>query len=424
MSNGAYAYQETLKVDTSDSRVINGSSTSTVLVYPGELNSQYGWSTITTFDVGGDISLFNGKLDITGDYYIRRNLDMIVEGDALASTFGSKSAKGNYADSSTYGWEIMVNYNNSFMVGSKRMNLGLRAGLADNWTIIDRFEGNADGKIWKAGGTNYKGQRLGEIWGFKVNPDCPIFQNQEQIDNAFGEGVAWKSSFMRNHDTGAGKNSALPGELWILDLNGDNDITKGSETLADPGDMTIIGNMYGRYNFTFGFDIDYANWFVSATFNGLGKKDIPLPGNHLLYSGYRYSYNPMTKWLVNNSWTEDNPNAFMPALSIPQADNEQRTWLGSKNFNQWSQKVTRNPIDRYLINAAFINLQNIQIGYNIPKKLLSKINLAAAKVYFSGENLWNWSPMYKTYGRDFDVATLGYGGDDYNFGVDWWQSYV
>ena len=30
--------------------------------------------------------------------------------------------------------------------------------------------------------------------------------------------------------------------------------------------------------------------------------------------------------------------------------------------------------------------------------------------------------MYKIYGRDFDVSTLGYGGDDYNFGVDWWST--
>ena len=101
MSNGAYAYQETLGYDSSSSRVIDGISPVPYVLYPGELNSQYGWSTIKTFDVGGDLSFLNGKLDITGDYYVRRNLNMIVEGDKLASTFGSESAKGNYADSST-----------------------------------------------------------------------------------------------------------------------------------------------------------------------------------------------------------------------------------------------------------------------------------------------------------------------------------
>ena len=422
MSNGAYAYQETLGYDSSSSRVIDGISPVPYVLYPGELNSQYGWSTIKTFDVGGDLSFLNGKLDITGDYYVRRNLNMIVEGDKLASTFGSDSAKGNYADSSTYGWEVMVNYNNSFMVGSRRMNLGLRAGLADNYTVIDRYEGNSAGLIWQNGGSTYEGQVLGEIWGFRVNPDCPIFQTQEQIDNAFGQGVKWKSTFMVNHDNKDYKNTAKPGDIWIIDLNDDQDITKGASTLEDHGDLDIIGNMYGRYNFTFGFDIDYAGFFLSATFNGLGKKDLPLSGSHLMYSGYRYSYNPLTKWLVNNSWTEENTGAFMPHLSMPNADNEQRTWLGAKNMNQWSQKVTRNPIDRYLINGAYVNMQNVQFGYNIPKKVLSKINLAAAKIYFSGENLWNWSPMYKIYGRDFDVSTLGYGGDDYNFGVDWWST--
>ena len=426
MSNGAYAYQETLGVDTSNSLVINGTSPVTVLEYPGELNSQYGWSTIKTFDVGGDISFLNGALDITGDYYIRRNLGMIVEGDMLASTFGSTSAKGNYADSSTYGWEVMVNYNKSFMVGSRRMNLGLRAGLADNYTVIDRYEGNSTGEIWKSGGSTYKGQVLGEIWGFRVNPDCPIFQNQEQINTAFrdkdGNAIPYKSSIMKNHDPDALAYSALPGDLWILDLDGNGDITRGAKTLEDHGDMEIIGNMYARYNFTFGFDIDYANWFASATFNGIGKKDIPIPGTHLLYSGYNYSYNPITKWAVANAWTEDNPDAFMPKLCRTNGSGDNRNWLGSKTVNQWSQKVNANPIDRYLINAAYVNLQNVQVGYNIPKKVLSKINLAAAKVYFSGENLWNWSPFYKTYGRDFDIATMGYGGDDAQFGVDWWST--
>jgi hypothetical protein len=76
-----------------------------------------------------------------------------------------------------------------------------------------------------------------------------------------------------------------------------------------------------------------------------------------------------------------------------------------------------------LQNIAYIRLKNLQIGYNFPKKWLSKVKMQNARLYITGENLWSWSPLYK-HTHDFDVTntagsdpdlTSGTSGDNYSY---------
>ena len=71
------------------------------------------------------------------------------------------------------------------MMAGRPFGVGLRVGLADNYTIVDEYPGDENNQV-SASSSHYKGERLGEIWGYHVNPDCPIFQTEEQIANAFG----------------------------------------------------------------------------------------------------------------------------------------------------------------------------------------------------------------------------------------------
>jgi hypothetical protein len=81
------------------------------------------------------------------------------------------------------------------------------------------------------------------------------------------------------------------------------------------------------------------------------------------------------------------------------------------------------PQTKYLQNIAYLRLKNIQIGYNLPVSLISRFGAKGLKVYFSGENLLTWSPLYKIT-RDLDVEntgpsdqlfTSGNAGDGYNY---------
>jgi len=58
---------------------------------------------------------------------------------------------------------------------------------------------------------------------------------------------------------------------------------------------------------------------------------------------------------------------------------------------------------RYLQNVAYLRMKNIQVGYNLPSKWISHIGALSLRVYFSGENLFTYSPMYKIVKNTIDV---------------------
>ena len=179
-----YTYLETFGLSTfgtgsgDAARYLFGQAKLRYTSLPGQIPDNIGWETSKTFDVGLDAGFLNGRLNLTADYYIRKTVDMYTVGPTLPDTFGATAPKGNYADMSTYGYEIALSYNDSFKLAGKPFNFGIKATLADYYSIIDRYN-NASRKL----SDYYEGQRLGEIWGFVCNG---LFQSQAEIDAAFG----------------------------------------------------------------------------------------------------------------------------------------------------------------------------------------------------------------------------------------------
>jgi len=410
-SAGAYATETTFDIkDYTDKKVINGNSLVNYLEYPGEIKSQYTWSVVKTTNFGTDIAFLNNKLDISADYYIRRNTNMLAPGMSHSDTYGSDSGIGNYADMSNYGWEIGIHYNDAWMLAGKPFHFGAHVAVSNNWSYIDRYEGNPDGNF--GNGLYREGMRLGEIWGYSSNG---IFQNEEQIQTAFRDESGNPAPYVNTtHATNKDK-STKPGDIWLLDKNGNGKIDYGSKTEADPGDLSIIGNAYAKCPFNFGFSFDWYNFYASVDFNGVMHQDWCPGGKHMFWAQYTNSYGPLTKWLTQNTWTEENPDALLPRIATGNQ-------IIKGHDNPYSKYVNDTPVDRFLFNIGYINVKNLQVGYNIPKNVLKKVNLSGAKVFFQGENIWNWSPLYKQIGRDFDVTTIAYGGDDYNDGMEWWSS--
>ena len=424
-SIGSYGYEETFTTgkDYIGKRVIDGNSSATYWQFPEDFNSAYTWARIKTTDIGVDLGLFSGRFNASFDYYKRRSLDMLVGDGNYADTFGSDSALGNNADMTNRGWELTVNYNDSFMMGGKPFNIGFRGTLADNKTVIDRYP-NETGTLNKNGDEGYyAGMTIGEIWGYKVGG---IWQNMDEINNwhwVDKDGVEQVTPY--NMTTNVKQNNTkyryLPGQVWFEDLDGDGTITKGS-TNEDTKDWTIVGNKYPRYQFSFGFDLEWNGIFANATFTGVGHQDASL-SNGAMWGVYVAEHGTMPKYLIGrtaevsgtgNDMVVTNPDAFYPTLC-------QGSQLFSGSTNVWNGYVSQVPTDRYTFNVGYIKLRNLQIGYSLPKKLISRIGLSDLKIYFSGENLWNWSPVYK-YIKGFDVTTIAAHIDDnddmFNFGSD------
>ena len=403
-----YQYIQTLGISKSD-YILDGlrqNYMSSPAALPGNLT----WETATTYDIGVDLGFFDNRLTVSGDYYIRKTTDMIVNGPTVPDVFGASSPKGNYADMSTYGYELSLEWRDGFDLAGKRFNYSIKGTLADYYSVIDRFN-NANMSLSEYANQSldknyYEGMRIGEIWGFVSNG---LWQDQAGIDAAEAAAKAAGQSYYNPLMQTSKTYKLYPGDIKFEDLNGNGYIDRGQNTVDDPGDRKIIGNEEPRYIYSFTLSADWNNIWVSAFFQGVGKQDwYPSNEASTFWGQYNRPYNQMPSWHVDNYWTPENPDAFLPRYTGYYAP----FYGGHKNANT-----------RYLMNAAYLRLKNIQVGYNLPSEWIKKLHLTNVGIYLSGENLFTWSPLYK-YSKDVNVSNIGESdkdltssnsGDGYNY---------
>jgi len=387
----AYVYQEIFNI--SQSGDILGGTKPQLTSRPSVLPDGLTWETSTTSNFGLDLSMLSDRLLFVGDLYQRNTTDMFTIGMTLPAVFGATAPKGNYADMKTKGWEISLTWRDKFNLKSKPFNYDLRVTLADNKSVITRYnnpEKNLD--------DYYEGMVVGEIWGYTNEG---FFIDQADIDSHADQS--------RFKSTNAG--IYYPGDIKLKDINGDGKIDPGTNRLDNPGDRKIIGNSSPRYTFGINLNADWNSFFISTFFQGVGKQDWwPNAEASSFWGQYNRPYNYLPRWQLDNHWTPENPNAYMPR------------YVG-RITNRSGGILNNNPQTAYLQNVAYIRLKNIQFGYNLPTSLISKIGAENARVYISGENLWTWSPLYKIT-RDIDVENTGPSdmklsdggaGDGYNY---------
>ena len=272
------------------------------------------------------------------------------------------------------------------------MNYEIKGTLADSKSKIDSYpneEMNIGSNTYYATNVNYyKGMTLGEIWGF-VNDG---YFTAADFDSEGNQIAGPDQSWVMNNNA----NKWEPGDIKFKDLNHDGKIDWGNSKVGDSGDRKVIGNRLPRYTYSFNLSADWNGIFVSAFFQGVGKQDWWAGGDNSMFWGqYSRPYSNIPSDMVGKWWTEDNPNAYWPRY---------RGYIAHQ-FNRTLHLAQT----KYLQNVAYIRLKNIQIGYNLPKSVISKLRMQAARVYLSGENLWCWSPLYK-HSKQFDVNSIN--GED------------
>jgi len=369
----SYAFQEQFLIAQSG-RVINGIRPQTTS-QPNVLPNGLTWETSTTTNGGIDMAFLNSRLTASADVYWRRTTDMFTVGQTLPAVFGTDVPKGNYANLKTIGWEATISWRDQFKVADKPFQYGITAVISDYTATITKYN-NTNNKL----SDYYAGQKLGEIWGYE-NDGYWTAQN-------VGQAKAAQALFKASNS-----GTWLPGDIKFKDQNNDGVINNGTNTVADHGDMKIIGNSTPRYSYGLTLDANWNNFFFSTFFQGVGKQDWwPGAESDVFWGQYNRPYNFMPKSQVGKIWSEQNPDAYFPRYRGYIAQN------GSGVLNAKQSK--------YLQNAAYIRLKNIQVGYNLPKTFISRAKLSAARVFLSAENLWAHSPMFKVT-KDLDPESIG-----------------
>lgn len=348
VTSGLHSYMSTLKATAIKNYVFNGKVVNGLSA--PSLPSLVTWEKVITKNVGLDWALFKNRLNGTFDFYIRDTKNM-VRSVTLPAVLGTTGGKENIADMRTKGWELELSWRDrSGKVLGSSIEYSLGLGLSDYQAEITKYD-NPNGSL--ASGMYYKGQMLGEIWGYVTDG---FIQDERE---------ASKMNFIQKYIS----SKWFPGDIRYKDLNEDGVINQGDRTLSNPGDQKVIGNSTPRYRFNLQAGIGWQGFNLHLLFEGVCKRDL-WTGSDIFWGFSRGIYNSVvTQYHIDNTWTKENPTAYYPRLS--------------------QQNIKSHQIQtKFLQNAAYIRLKNISLSYSFPKSWLSKLKLEQVRVYLSGMNLW------------------------------------
>ncbi|WP_289740593.1 TonB-dependent receptor [Muribaculum intestinale] len=349
------------------------------------------WEKVTTYNAGIDLSFLNSRLNLTGDIFIRDTKDMLTSGSQLPAVYGASVPKANCADLRTRGFEIGLAWNDDFNLLGSNFHYSIGAGIGDARSKITKFDN--PGRLLSK---HYAGEEIGEIWGYEIDG---LFQTNEEaleyMSKVDGSTYVYSDYYSFGPDSWRGVRA---GDPRAVDLNGDGQITPGDNTVDNPGDRKIIGNTTPRYNYNIRGSVEWKGIDISVFFQGVGKCDW-YPGNEArsFWGPYCRPYNAyIPEGFLENVWSEDNRDAYFPRPCAYAA-------YGSKN-------PMGNANTRYLQDVSYLRLKNLTIGYTLP---VLRHTFRELRVYFSGENLFYWSP-FKKYCKTIDPETATNSGKKSN----------
>jgi hypothetical protein len=183
------------------------------------------------------------------------------------------------------------------------------------------------------------------------------------------------------------------GDIMYEDSNKDGKIDWGSWTESDSGDAHIIGNNTPRYRFGLDMNFDYKGFDVRAFFQGVLKRDFWI-------TNYYFWGVTSDKW--SSIGLVEHEDYFRDANS-PLGQNLDGYYPRPVFGSGKNQEVQT----RYLQNAAYLRLKNLQIGYTLPPGLTKRLGGQKFRVYASGENLVTWTKLAKM----FDPETVDGGSN-------------
>lgn len=319
------------------------------VVNPGLVNSDLTWITTATLDFGFDVAALNNRLNVSFDWYKRMGKNYVGPSIKLPAILGTSMPNTNDSEIQTTGWEVSIGWKDHV----QDLNYSVNFVLSDYMGKVTKYN-NPTGLIT----TWYEGRKMGEIWGYET---YGLFQSADEVASAPSQKKISANWY--------------PGDVRYVDQNGDNEINWGKNTLDDHGDKKIIGNSTPRFQFGLNMKAEYKGFDLGVFFQGVMKRDSWISSNMFwgLVDGQWQSC-VLTSHL--DRWTEETPDGYFPRYYL--------SGSGSKNMQVQTG---------YMQNAAYVRLKNVQLGYSLPKSIISKIKFERVKVFVSVDNLATISSM-------------------------------
>jgi TonB-linked SusC/RagA family outer membrane protein len=344
-----------------------------IAVYPsGLVSPTLTWETVNQSDIGIDFSMLQDRLSGTLDWYQRDTKDMLTKSKTMPAILGADEPQTNAADLRTKGWEMMVSWNDRL---NDKFNYKVDLLFSDYTAEITQFD-NPNGVI----SDYYVGQQIGEIWGFETEG---LFQTDDEVEN-------YDQSEVVGHQL-------LAGDLKFKDLDGEEGITRGSQTLSDHGDLSIIGNSSPRYSYGVRLNADWVNFDMSLFLQGVGQRDF-YPGSTFMYAHYSSEWAVPQKFNTDY-WSPENPDAYFPRPRL--------------NGGEIGLAQTR-----YLQNGSYLRLKLLSFGYSLPQEIMDRVNVDRLRIYFSAQNLFEFTKVESIFDPESDRVNMYPLNRSYSLGLN------
>ncbi len=317
------------------------------------------WEIIDLTNIGLDMAFLKNRLQFTGEYYWKRNKNMLSAAMGVPSLIGVGLPSANVGELKTWGWEFEVRWKDTI---GKDFNYWAGFNLSDSQNELVKYEGS---NVIKEGIVPLlEGYPLNTIWGYRTDG---LYQETPALEEALCQ-------------PGGALTSA--GDLRFINQDDDPYINGGEYTPENPGDLVMLGTTDPRYTFGFDLGFEWKGLHFSMLWQGVGERYFLLDEGTL---------NPVQGSLYQainihrDYWTPENTDAFMPRPVYKG---------GSYNYK---------PADRWIQDAAYLRLKNVTIGYTVPLKKNKWIR--SCYVYLSGENLWETTRTWDVFDPEAPAQT-------------------
>ncbi len=334
-------------------------------------NPDLKWETTRQFNIGTDLKV-GKRFDLTANYFIKNTRDLLFQPDVsgVLGTAGPGSFPPiiNAGDVSNKGVELELRYSSDF-TRKLRWSTSLNTTYLKNEVLktpegVEFLPGASFGVGGNIATRFQEGYAIGYFIGYETDG---VYQTQAEIDNS-----------------PVVQDGAKPGDLKFVDQNGD-----GKISFNDDSDQKELGSAIPTFTFGYNVNVSYQGFDFSANL-----------------------YSAIGQEIIRN-YERQQPYANQLTYNIDR-------WTGPESTNENPRLTTdlnRNTIfsDYYVEKGSFLRFKNIQLGYTLPKRMLSKLKIQSTRIYIAANNLLT---LTNYQGFDPDLGSFGgalAAGIDYGF---------
>ena len=352
----------------------------------GLANALVTWETMSISNIGIEGTLWDGALGFELDVFYRLREDMLALPDAdIPFHFGASLPRTNLNSKDNRGFDLMLKHKGKIGSVSYEINpmVSWSRGKFVKWeenilptTGVDEatLQANRD--------YNYRYTNTGKWddiqWGYVTNG---FFTSQSQIDN-----------HTLDQDT-AGNSTLIVGDLIYIDQNGDGILDWRDQVPIGQGGMP-------KWNFSTWTRASWGNWSIDALWQGAAGYSINFTGSGS-WQGLS-AHQSIPKQFVFDNRSIVGANGDIEVLgAFPPTNNTGGPTPNNAQANDFSRP-----------NATYLRLKTLNINYNVPKSLTSKLGIDSAQIYVGGSNLLTFDNL-GLFSGEHDPEITGANDRDY-----------